>query len=36
MTHIALSEGSGAPDVPAVEWGELVTDDVYEEAGASA
>jgi quercetin dioxygenase-like cupin family protein len=36
MTHIALSEGSGAPDVSDVDWGELVTDDVYEKANASA
>ena len=36
MTHIALSEGSGDPDVPDVEWGELVTDEMYGEAGASA
>jgi len=36
MSHIALSEGSGAPDMPDVEWGELVTDEAYVEAGTSA
>jgi quercetin dioxygenase-like cupin family protein len=35
MTHIALSEGSGDPSVPDVEWGEHVTDDVYRKAGVS-
>ncbi|GAA4798501.1 (R)-mandelonitrile lyase [Streptomyces ziwulingensis] len=29
MTHLALSESSGSPDVPDVEWGEHVTDAEY-------
>ncbi|AEM84056.1 hypothetical protein Strvi_4418 [Streptomyces violaceusniger Tu 4113] len=29
MTHLALSEGSGDPAVPDVEWGEHVADDEY-------
>ncbi|MEH0580239.1 (R)-mandelonitrile lyase [Streptomyces sp. B21-108] len=29
MTHLALSESSGDPAVPDVEWGEHVSDDEY-------
>jgi hypothetical protein len=34
MAHLAMSDGTGDPAVPDVEWGEHVTDDEYDKAGA--
>jgi len=33
MTHLALSDSTGDPAVPDVEWGEHVSDDEYEGNG---
>jgi hypothetical protein len=32
MTHLAMSESSGNPAVPDVEWGEHVTNSDYQKA----
>jgi len=36
MTHLALSDSTGDPAVPDVEWGEHVSDDEYEGNGREA
>ncbi|WP_030621976.1 (R)-mandelonitrile lyase [Streptomyces fulvoviolaceus] len=36
MTHLALSDSTGDPGVPDVEWGEHVSDDEYEGNGREA
>ncbi|WP_406470426.1 cupin domain-containing protein [Streptomyces sp. NBC_01615] len=36
MAHLAMAEGTGDPAVPAVEWGEHVTEDEYRAAAAQA
>ncbi|GFE27514.1 hypothetical protein [Streptomyces nigrescens] len=36
MAHLAMQEGTGDPNAPAVEWGEHVTDDEYHAAAAQA
>jgi len=36
MTHLAMSECSGDPHVPDVEWGEHVTDEEYQKANTVA
>jgi quercetin dioxygenase-like cupin family protein len=36
MTHLALSETSGDPSLPDVEWGAYVTDGEYQNAASGA